>query len=606
MSNELHKDVLIILNSEFQKADRESNTQPSRVRFTSDTLDSLRENIASANYTKLVEGINDNARAIINKIAAEEKALIEKEGELKKAAPVVAKTSAVTGKAPVATQTLIDSTTIIEALSKSEIARPRLERNNAEVVPFNVLMGGKQIITKDKGKAPRALSVRSYFKTIYSSIYKNLSADMAVKDVSNLVPWQDVFGTYDGLKVEQPKAPRSEKKQELVKPNEDVLTSRRITQEDMNARKTIAQIGTELKEVRVQLKNIGNNSQFEAYLKRKENELLKMFNEITGVNLNLGFTHDDKKDNKIPETPFQQLIGNIVGSANLDQRPYEEKEASVQDYYANPAVIATIDRQNEEQMLHSLNDMGNLREILTAESEYNRLRAAESTAVDVLDVFSEEKIPFVLEVGQSPESLIKPQSTKTEETNMQTLAREQASQIHGDAILFDGAHEAAVMLFEQAKEANTLQTSARQEASRIHEDAILFDDAHEAAVMLFEQAKETGKLQKSAHEQALMIQELNNQKTLDKLADFPKNKYTTTDINDRYAVQNTGPKALKLSRNLYSGIYRRVKKEESPNNSSYNPFSENLISLTSLKSQLEDLNLGGIQDESPISYGKVA
>ncbi len=631
MSDELKKDVLVVLHNDFQKLDRESNAQPSRVRFTSDTLDSLRENLVTEKYIALVELINDNARATINKIAAEEKALAAREDSLNKAKPLVStaiKTPVITGKMPASTQP--DPTTIIEAISKAEIAGSRLERSRAEIVPFNVLLGGKRIVSKEKGKSPRALSVRNYFKTIYSSIYKNLSSGLAVEDTSNLVHWQSVFGAHDGLSIEQRKPSRREQDIEQTIPEKVIVHNKALTEEELSLRRTLAQAGDELGKVRLQLKEVGNDPQFGPYLKGKEKALVNIVSDAADLKTPLQLTSKDEKDYK--PTAFQELIMRQVGSADLDETPYHLKNAEIQEYYADEGTIAQIERQRLQQTYLDYNQPEYFSSILAAESRDNRLRGQISDAIDVLDAF--DGSPSLFEM--KPEVRIDNPTTKNSENINKSL------QSSSEPDFTESAKIVARNIYEQAKLEKILNESATAEALLINSDRDIKKAAELAAKKLFEQAKFGEELQRSSIEEALLINNDNNIRTSAKLTakklfeqarfgeelqrdsaeeatriykeslilqpkqssqSMPQNPiYTTTDISNRYAVQDSAPKALKLSSGLYSGIYRRVSLKEQDTDTLLDSFD----SLINIKGQLESLSLGEDYDESFSQSKKVA
>ena len=501
MSNVL--ELSNLLGAKNNRIERSIGKVPSKLRLTSPTYNSLRDNITKGLINKNVDKYNNTYSELRNAIvtaevaAAEQKARdnalnestdLKKEEERKK-------------------QILEDN--MIADITSAEVAKDRFEKLKIETLKLEKKFGtlGKNFGVNVKAKyTPKALSVTQLYVKTYKQILKNydlyklsdkvIEADSTVEennDLESKANWRNLFDNIETTKNEEVNVVIDDNRsEEEYIPVED----KGVSEEELSKRNLIGRLGDEIAEVRrLQVSTKGLASPFSAGLAEREENLLSMLSNLSGV--------ENISKRKVianveaPNTEFQNFIEQVIGYKKpLTEEEHKEKEQSLQEYYSDPEVIKTIEELRHKDVLYAFNQPEVYEKVMNAERKDNERIAEENTNVDILDY-------------EETEDLV------DEDTLMSLGAIKQAELINKEneekQLIMDSAEEQARMLQEQ-NEIDELLLGAVEQANLLEQQNELIDiknGAVEQAKML-EHENEMILLKEGALEQAMMLKTLND------------------------------------------------------------------------------------------------
>lgn len=554
-------DGVLITNTTlaFNKSEKESGQAPSKLRMTADTIDSFRENIASGKIAAATEKFNQEYQEIRQALIAAETEAAEQQVR----ATVIndGKTQAEIEKEKALEMAKIREDQMLSRLSSVDVVKPKLVRLNIEPGLPDTIFGRneKGLVALSTPKlVPRALMVPGYFGKTYKKIGKNSSlykladsiiesktqtpqeaivatAPVAPPPPPKVANWRGLFDNSAPQQVVQPENPKKEAREEIL----PIPTEQRgITKEELAERKVKAQIGDELSQIRRLQKGIAGTAPFNIGLLERENALLQMLSQITGIKVDVKETPKEERN----VTEFQRFIDSIIGYKKpLTEEEHQRKEREMEEHYTNPEVVETMRALQLKNILYDLNTPDSYERISEAERKDNELKAAQSTAlehlgnaapnikVEIANVEQareeakvpsqepkvERKIPTIPKVEVAQPVVAGPTAEELEAkrtAELQSLragAKEQAKMLHSKAereFFAQGAKEQAKMLYDQS-EREFLSEGAKEQARLLHSNNQMVDlknGAEEQARLLYANAKRNS-LSEGAMEQARML-----------------------------------------------------------------------------------------------------
>ena len=465
------------------KVEKESGQFPSRLRLTADTCDSLKENIESGNIQVLVEKFNNEYQEVRQAIISAETEAAEQQVRADVMAEEKAQQALEKEKALELAKIRYDQT--IARASSVEVVVPKITRLNVELSSHGSIFRKSDsgvVASTVSGMIPKALMVPGNFSKIYGKIGKNVSlyklADKIKEPQQNLaspsqvnssvasvnstaVPVQPVanwHSIFDGVATEdtslQIVANVNDRKEEV----ELVIPEQRgITSEELADRKVKAQIGDELADIRRLREGIAGTTPFNSGLVERENSLLQMLSEITGIDVETKKVFEQKQPGV---TEFQQMVDSLIGYRDpITPEEHSIKAEELEAYYSDPQVVETMWELQMKNRLYDMNKPEAHEVISAAERVDNEKRAAMSGAIEILD--SDDAV---------------------------TVEKSSLVSSFDDKVLLDGAREQAEVLYERNVQADLIN-GAEEQAKALYErnvQADLVNGAEEQARALYE------------------------------------------------------------------------------------------------------------------------
>ena len=498
MSNVLELTNLLGSKNRYERI---SGRLASKLRLTEATDKSLRGNINKNLIVKGVEKWNNAYSELRNAVVTAEVAAAEQE-----ARDSVLKNST-DAKEEEKRKALIAEDNLVADITSYEVVKDRLDDLKVETRKLEKKFGtlGKNFGVNVKEKfSSKALSVPQFYTKVYrqilmkSDLYKmadKIGFDPSIEKTDELnekvANWRGLFDGIDNSKTEDvPVVTDDNRVEEEYVPVE----SRGVSEEELSQRRLIGQLGEELKEVRrLQVSTNGLASPFSAGLNEREESLLSMLSNLSGV--------ENLSKRKViatvdaPNTEFQNFIEQVVGYKKpITEEEHLEKEQSMQEYYSDPEVIKTIEELRHKDVLYSFNQPEVYNQVMNAERKDNEKMAENSTSLDVLDY-------------EEPEEL--------EDTVLSLEAMKQAELINKqneerEKLIRDAEEQARLIIAQN--EYNDLIISAEEQAHLLQRqnelDEILLGAAEQA--MMLKQQNDLIALKDGALEQAMMLQQKND------------------------------------------------------------------------------------------------
>ncbi|MBR1385997.1 MAG: hypothetical protein IJ568_04130, partial [Bacilli bacterium] len=514
-----------------KKIERISGRYPSKVRFTGATNISLRKNINNNLLEKAFAKYNNTYNELRNAVVTKETEKAEQE----------ARDNALEDeKIEKERNAKIAEDNLIARISSAEVAKPRIDFLNIEILKLNGRIGtignnyGINVKNSFSTNKPKALSVPIIYSKSYKEIMKNSNAglyelkevleedgnnnELPVVEEKKVANWKNLFDNIEtNTKEEITVALDSavDKDEEEYIP----IVTKGVSEEELSQRKLIGELGDELQEVRrLQESTNGLASPFSEGLYERENSLLDMLSNISGVERIIK-NKNNKSTRNINNTEFQNLVEQIVGYKEpISKEEHDSKEREMQLYYSDPEVSETIDNLRHKDLLFSFNQPEAYNKVMEAERKDNERLAIASTTFEPINVNNEIE------------------SKETESKYNQMIfegAIEQARMLQKENELIDlvnGAEEQAQMLKHQndlidIEEKNMqeqiIKQAAEEQARMLQKGNELIDlvnGAEEQAQMLKhqndlidieEKNRQEQVIKQAAEEQARMLQKEN-------------------------------------------------------------------------------------------------
>lgn len=521
-------DGVLITNTTlaFNKSEKESNQTPSKLRMTADTIDSFRENIASGKIATVTEKFNQEYQEIRQALIAAETEAAEQQVR----ATVIngGKTQAEIEKEKTLEMVKIREEQMLSRLSSVDVVKPKLVRLNIEPGLSDTIFGRneKGLVALSTPKfVPRALMVPRYFGKTYKKIGKNSSlyklADSIIESKTQtpqeeivatapiappkVANWHGLFDNSAPQQIVQPENPKKEAREKILP---SPIEQRGIAKEELAERKVKAQIGDELSQIRRLKKGIAGTAPFNIGLLERENALLQMLSQITGIKVDVKETQKEERN----VTEFQRFIDSVIGYKKpLTEEEHQRKEREMEDHYTNPEVVETMRALQLKNILYDLNTPDSYERISEAERKDNELKAAQSTALEHLENAAPNIKVEIANVEQARDEVkVTSQKPKVEVAQLvvagptaEELEIKRTTELRA---LKAGAKEQAKMLYEQS-EREFLAEGAKEQARLLHSNNQMVDlknGAEEQARLLYINAQKKS-LSEGAMEQARML-----------------------------------------------------------------------------------------------------
>ena len=485
-----------------KKIERISGRYPSKVRFTGATNISLRKNINNNLLEKAFAKYNNTYNELRNAVVTKETEKAEQE----------ARDNALEDeKIEKERNAKIAEDNLIARISSAEVAKPRIDFLNIEILKLNGRIGtignnyGINVKNSFSTNKPKALSVPIIYSKSYKEIMKNSNAglyelkevleedgnnnELPVVEEKKVANWKNLFDNIEtNTKEEITVALDSavDKDEEEYIP----IVTKGVSEEELSQRKLIGELGDELQEVRrLQESTNGLASPFSEGLYERENSLLDMLSNISGVERIIK-NKNNKSTRNINNTEFQNLVEQIVGYKEpISKEEHDSKEREMQLYYSDPEVSETIDNLRHKDLLFSFNQPEAYNKVMEAERKDNERLAIASTTFEPINVNNEIE------------------SKETESKYNQMIfegAIEQARMLQKENELIDlvnGAEEQAQMLKHQNDLIDIEEKNMQEQ--------IIKQAAEEQARML-QKGNELIDLVNGAEEQAQMLKHQND------------------------------------------------------------------------------------------------
>ena len=532
MNNEVGV-LSVVTELTIPKAEKESGQFPSRLRLTADTCDSLKENIESGSIQVLVDRFNDQYQEVRQAVIAAETEAAEQQVRADvMAADEKAQQELEKEKALELAKIRVDQT--IARASSVEVVVPKIARLNVEPSSTGAIFGKNDkgfVAPAVSGMVPKALMVPGNFAKIYSKIGKNVSlykmadkikesqpipeqtaqSNSSLPEVTPVVvnvaqPVANWHSLFDGVVTEENSlqiTPSTHERREEVEPI--IPDQKGITKEELADRKVKAQIGAELADIRRLREGIAGTTPFNNGLVERENALLQMLSELTGIKVETRSVVDEKQAGI---TEFQKMVDSLIGYRDpITPEEHSKKEEEFEIYYSDPQVVETMWALQMKNRLYDMNRPEAHEIISAAERLDNERRASMSSAVEILDSVDVE--PVVLKSSKP----VAEEVVSFESPEILDGAKEQAKVLQAQneqADLINGAEEQARVLQAQNEHAD-LVNGAEEQAKVLqaqNEHADLVNGAEEQARMLCSVTEQID-LTNGAEEQARMLQAQN-------------------------------------------------------------------------------------------------
>ena len=472
-------------NQEFAKIEKASGKSPHLLQMTASTFANYQKNKESGMVEALTRWFNKNYREIRQALIAAE---TEKAEQRARDAAIGMGLTMSNGDNEALEFARIRMDEIISKLSslnivKPKLARLKLETNSPETVIVRKDASGKIAVATTSPFATKALLVPLYFKELYTKISKNSSlyklADTVLSNSTQQVSpeekpkvasWRTLF---EGNNNEPTETKKDDNRQEEI-PTVQIIQDRTLTTEDLKDRRMKAQIGSELKKVRELLSGVASNAPFNAGLVERENVLLKILSELTGVKFSSRKLDIMENQNV---TDFQKMVDSIVGyKAPPTREEYLNMQQEMQDYYGDPNVAEKIRSLQEKTILQTFNSPEFYESTQNAERIAAEARAKQLASLEILGsdtdgvevkIIGEKTAADINGTALDSQNRTKIETKSQEHDELVAGAMDQAKRLQAQNEFADlvnsGAPIQAQMLFEHAK---ALETSQNDEGLR--------------------------------------------------------------------------------------------------------------------------------------------
>ena len=552
------------------------NVQPTKAKLTNLTFTSCKDNLESDAVEKIFDSLNANIEALRDKITKE--AYKKAEEEAKREVNAEEAMNSMTDLAKEET----NNNKPMDRKKTENILALKLETTVAKASnPENVdpiLNNNKMLLTKtnkyelefEDGKLPKAIMIPALLMKSIAKIGGNINrytnsegasiVVSGVKDDERVVINSDQSSDLQKV-VEKKKQPKwrnafnieleKEKNnvakndlleimEESIPKNVPVVDDSKITPNELRERKTLAEAGESLSEIKRLEDGIGAGKPFNEGLETRKRELRKIIGDITGTTL----PDTIKTAKKVSNTKFQSELDMLLGvkpaptkeEHNANQEKYEE-------YFNDPDFIKQTERQRLEGILFDLNTPEFAESIDRAERKDNERIAllSQQTNMEIIgDEVENNKENNKMTLIEKPvEKEVKPEPKKNEKKPVESTidsdlnkyglyGKKVIKKMHVTNLLADGAKEQAEKLFEENQKVdlingaeeqakllynlNKIALGAELQAKELfnkNQKADLINGAEEQAKLLLESNKEEDLIKESAQKEAERLNTLN-------------------------------------------------------------------------------------------------
>ena len=554
MSNLLEQTEIVVKS---KRLERNSGKLPSKLRLTSATKLSLQKNIDHKFLEKAIAKLNTIYSEMISAVEIAERAKAEEEARNK-----------MSGNANL--EAKIEADEKIYKLTSEDVVVPRLRKVTIELLKLAGRIGtykDNYAINVKKGftsKSPvqqnyvtaKAINVQKLYADVYKSVMNKIDLyKMAEKKGLELkkdgqivtknvdVPsWRKLFNNVNtqqqNVTVAMSKPKDDDEEKDFVP-----VSSKKVSEEDINYRKMLSQLGDEFQLIEDYEKSpSGVPSQFKSGFEQRKNNLSKIFFDLTGIDSSKKPTVEvDLKDN----TEFQNLIDEVNGYKEpMSEEEHKKMEESLNEYYNSDEVSQKISELNEKDVLFTFNQ--HMDDVIKAESLQNSQTATVSVKESQVETsISEEELAKQRELAELKKGAEeqarmlktlydyidkrdkfeeeKAERERKERIELLNGAEEQAKILHERNQVIDLAHKEAQRIIEDelknqadAKEQMMIKQGAKEEANRIFKEELKAVQEKENKKMIKQGAKEQAQMLHDrniiidgAEEQAQMLHENN-------------------------------------------------------------------------------------------------
>ena len=506
------------VQSKSNRFERISGKVPKKVRFSELTALSLMNNVSNDLIDIAIKKYNDRYEEIHNAVVVAEKEKAE-EIERNKVLEDESKVKAIEGQ--------LEQENMLAKKTSVENIIAITKNNSLELLKLKGRIGtykDKYAINVQKGfnnKKPKAISVQRTLtdvcKVIMSKIdYYKLKEKEKVettkveekKVVEKQVPnWKKLFEgvkpTTSGVTV------ALQKNKELEEDVVDVVTNNKISEEELSYRKMLGQLGDEFQVIEDYEKSKnGVPLQFKEGFESRKNNLLNIFRELTGINVNKKENIEIKKEN----TEFQNMIDDINGYKEpMSEEEHKKMEESLNEYYSSEEVSSKINELKEKDVLFTFNQ--HMNDVIKNERIQNNLDASktveesnekidrveeqveEKNELDDLKKGAEEQARMLKTLYDyidkrdkfEEERRIREQKEREENESQKKEimdgAYEQARLLNFNNIILSSAEKEAQRIYNEQKEQDRqmILEGAKEEAERLNDNNIILDSAEKEA-----------------------------------------------------------------------------------------------------------------------------
>ena len=384
---------------------REQFAAPAKAKLNAPTYLSFAKNMKRVELlAKDLERYNKNYDALLSLVTKKEIANAEKEEREKmiKSSESAEANKLITEK--------IKNDAMIAKFAEPSVVIPRLNSLSMDVKDLEGRFGklGKNYGVRVKSAfSPKALSIPKLISEICAELLsnvqmynedamklilqdgKNTAVNNAATDkLLNGSNWRSLFANAPVQETKEVNVAmennRSDEEQKVVEP------SYGLTEQDLQTRILIAELGKEKNEIDELLRNQGTGSQFSTALIERKKIISNMLSELTGIDTSKKI--DEIIENKtIANTEFQSQIDQIIGYVEpVSKERHDEVEASMNEYYQSQMVQDKIDELNHKNILYLFNDAEVYKEVTKAERIDNERIAEQNQNLDVIGVDEEE------------------------------------------------------------------------------------------------------------------------------------------------------------------------------------------------------------------------
>ena len=378
-------ELLVLTDSSMKMCEGNSTKKASKLRFTFPTIQSLHNNIESDKLKKAIEKLNTVYTELISAVEISEKIKAEEEAKNK-----------MLGIAELDTK--LEEEKKISKITEVEEVNKRLKNVSIELLKLAGRIGKYKDqfgINVQKGfaqKPPRAISVKKLYTSIYSELMNKIDLyKIAAKDgmefpqetekkeppkkESDGIPnWKKLFegnslpenNTVVVNKIEE----KEEDESETI-----VASSGMISEEDLDYRKMVGQLGDELELISNYEKNPESvPTQLREGITQRANKLRMMLSNLTGIETKAVSVEEYSALNN---TDFQNLIDKVTGYvAPPTKEEHMKTEESLKEYYNDDRVTSKIRELAEKDVLYTFNQ--GMDQIIATETKQNGQEAVES------------------------------------------------------------------------------------------------------------------------------------------------------------------------------------------------------------------------------------
>ena len=564
------------------------NNMPTKAKLTNLTFTSFKDNLEGDGIVKVIDSLNSNIGALRDKIT--EEATKKAEEEARKESNAEQAMDEMANLVQAGANRTVDRKKIENILAlKLEAALTRASNpENVNPILSSCLLALKKpsgnSFELGEGQIPKAIMIpamlKKYISKVGNNIQKYEGTDLTVQEnktdkAALAAKKAEKKAAEEKREPKWKKAFGNVKKQEEVIPVvedakvEIISVDSKLTSDELRERRTLAEAGESLSEIKRLEQGIGLGEPFNNGLRTRKRDLRKIIGEITGVQLP---EESNVIEVKQENTEFQNRLEEILGIKEAPtKQEHEAAQEKYEEYFNDPNFVKQMERQKLEGILYDINTPEFSRNIDEAERVDNEKKALHNQQTNMEIIGEEKEEPKVeepkhedtpksddkLKFGLRAKKIMKVFNLKTEGKKQGKLLfeKEQKEEIKDSAEkeanrLFNlnkivlGAELLAKDLFKHNQKVDLLNGAEEQaKALKANNDrADLIDAAHEQAKKL-EEENEKIEILDFAEQQAKSLKAHNDKIEVLDLAEEQAKKLKA--YNDKIEILNLAEKQAK-------------------------------------------------------------